>query len=518
MPVQTLKRGAIPSLPGVTNALPRHVATVSSPLNYIRIPNQMSIWGNDKYGDCVTAEEAFAKACVNPEIFIPESIVVAWATSNNVLNGATCPTVLDLMQENEQGILFSGTYYFDGSYSWVDWQDAPTLQSAIYHGPVKLLLAADQIEAVYRENKGVSGWLATNFATESNYDHCVSLCGYGSLAWLANQLNVTLPPNIKGEAPGYAMFTWNSIGIIDVPSLLAVNHEAYLRSRIDVTENGHGLYIFQANNGNVLSHYVYLSYTEAGGWWEYQINEVAGAVMADKPSAVIFSGLMYVFYREYQSQALQYSTFDGSSWTVNLSILSAGIWGSPAAVVFNSQLYVFHQGNAHDLWYGVFDGNHWVVDQPAQNAGVWGNPTAAVIASKLYVFYTNSAQVLCYSVFDGSSWQAITVPIAITGDPSVVILNGLLNVFYQGNNNQGDLRSVAFDGTTWQKETIDPNFSISGSPCMFCYDGALSIAYQGAGNMSGMLLWTIFLSDSWQPAQPLPFDLGPQSICAVDWP
>ena len=43
-------------------------------------PAKISMWGNDVHGDCVTAEEAFAKACNNPEIFISDAEVIAWAT------------------------------------------------------------------------------------------------------------------------------------------------------------------------------------------------------------------------------------------------------------------------------------------------------------------------------------------------------------------------------------------------------------------------------------------------------
>jgi hypothetical protein len=33
------------------------------PTNFIILPQKISFWGNYSDGDCVTAEEAFAKAC-----------------------------------------------------------------------------------------------------------------------------------------------------------------------------------------------------------------------------------------------------------------------------------------------------------------------------------------------------------------------------------------------------------------------------------------------------------------------
>ncbi|HXM01791.1 MAG TPA: hypothetical protein VN939_04260 [Chthoniobacterales bacterium] len=43
-------------------------------------------------------------------------------------------------------------------------------------------------------------------------------------------METTVPANVDGTKPGYALFTWDSIGIIDVPSLLAITQEAWLRT------------------------------------------------------------------------------------------------------------------------------------------------------------------------------------------------------------------------------------------------------------------------------------------------
>jgi hypothetical protein len=187
------------------------------------------MWLNATYGDCVTAEEAFAKACNNPEIFITDDTVLAWATANNVLNGADLTQVLDLMQN--AGFLQDGNIYNDGPFNSVDWTNTTALQNAIAQGPVKIGVAADQLEtAVGTSDPPVSGWFATGFTKDTNEDHCVSLCGYGSASWLAAQLGVSSP----GDFPAYALYTWKSIGIIDVPSMLAITGEAWLRNPVTV--------------------------------------------------------------------------------------------------------------------------------------------------------------------------------------------------------------------------------------------------------------------------------------------
>src|SRR6185437_6145290 len=158
MPDLSVKRGAIPSPRSALAAATPHAVVAGAPLHHLSKPHQLSMWGNDVHGDCVTAEEAFAKACHHPEIFIPEADVIAWASRHDVLEGANLPPVMTWMQDDG---------FVEGSHS--------------YH--------------------------------DANEDHCVSLCGYGTLSWLAGRLDAELPGGVDGTRPGYAMFTWNSIGI-----------------------------------------------------------------------------------------------------------------------------------------------------------------------------------------------------------------------------------------------------------------------------------------------------------------
>jgi hypothetical protein len=66
----------------------------------------------------------------------------------------------------------------------------------------------------------------------------VSLCGYGTLAQLVtlfkkHKVTAHAP---KGMPRGlcYAMFTWNSIGIIDQQSMLHMTHEAWIRNPVTI--------------------------------------------------------------------------------------------------------------------------------------------------------------------------------------------------------------------------------------------------------------------------------------------
>jgi hypothetical protein len=194
-------------------------------------PAKLSFWFNNQFGDCVTAEEAFAKSCHHPEIFISDTVVEKWAKQHNVLNGAVIVDVLDLMRT--KGFYQGGHTYDDGPHISVDWTNTAILQNAIAHGPVKIGVAANQLQAVVPDPPK-NGWFATGFQKDNNIDHCVSLCGYGSFSWLAGQLGVQVPPDIDGATPGYGLFTWDSIGIIDNPSMVAITDEAWLRNPVTV--------------------------------------------------------------------------------------------------------------------------------------------------------------------------------------------------------------------------------------------------------------------------------------------
>ncbi len=225
--IQSPKRGGIPSPRHELAAATPHVAHTGAPPNFIVVPQNISLWGNDVHGDCVTAEEAFAKACNNPEIFITDNEVIAWATRHGVLEGAYLTSVMQWMQKD--GFSNGSSTCNNGPFFSVDWTDSAVLTSAISKGPVKIGVAADQLEAAWRNYGGKSGWFCVGFKQDNNEDHCISLCGYGTLDWLAEQLQVQVPAGIDGTTAGYALFTWNSIGIIDEQSLLAVIHEAWLR-------------------------------------------------------------------------------------------------------------------------------------------------------------------------------------------------------------------------------------------------------------------------------------------------
>lgn len=210
---------------------------------FIIVRANLSAWGNDRYGDCVTAEEAFAKVCHTPEIDLTEDQVIAWAEAHGVLDAATLPYVMDVMQND--GFREGDTIYDDGPYAVVEYRDGATLRSAIFDGPVKVGVGANQLDAVHTH---ANGWFAIGFEPEG-MGHCVTLCGYGSVEWLAQQLGVEVPDGVDGRQPGYAIFTWGSIGIIDAPSMVNITSEAFVRQPTTVMAHAARSTVAEAHAG-----------------------------------------------------------------------------------------------------------------------------------------------------------------------------------------------------------------------------------------------------------------------------
>lgn len=219
------KTGARPSPRHVLAAATPHRPATAPPPQVAYVPAQLSIWGNDTYGDCVTAEEAFAKACNSPEIFLPDQTVIGWAKQNGFLEGADLSTVLDLMVK--AGFVQGNATYDDGGKLAVNWSDEAALQAAIAEGPVKIAIDHTALPA----NAGPpSGWYAFGSGkTYPNADHCVSICGYGPMAWLCQQLGLSQSPPYA-PAAGYLLFTWGSIGIVDHAWIMSTCAEAWVRN------------------------------------------------------------------------------------------------------------------------------------------------------------------------------------------------------------------------------------------------------------------------------------------------
>jgi hypothetical protein len=515
-----LPRGAIPSPRYELAAAMPHVPdpTVSVPASFLMWPGQMSYWDNSTYGDCVSAEEAFAKATAAPQTFIPQATVVSWAQANGYLNGAYLTAVMTTMQTN--GFPLGDNRYNDGPYNSVNWTDAATLQSAIYsHGPVKIGVGADgfQTNANGHVTPGTSGWAMYNYPKNEAEDHCTSLCGYGTLAELValfKQHGVTVnPPSGMPTGLCYAMFTWDSIGIIDAQSMLNMTYEAWSRNPVTsvvhllydktvITNNttpmapsiaslNGRLYIAWKGEGNDNLNVMYSADNGATFGQKY----TSGETSPQAPALCAHNGNLYIAWKGDGNDNLNVAqvVISGNNITgfANKKTLPDTSPLSPSLASFEGCLYIAWKGDGND---------NLNVEYSADNGNTFGHkytspetspqaPGLAASGNTLFITWKgdgnnnlNVAQVVNSGVnITGFANKVIlgdtsTLSPSLTFNNNKVYLswigvgNTFLNVEYSTNN------GLAFGNKAILAET-------SPQPTSLCVqNGIVYIAWTGSGN------------------------------------
>lgn len=216
---------------------PRHKLLAARPFvprvpppTFAVVPGKLDLWGNGDFGNCTTAEEAFAKAmfslmCGLPELFVPPEVVIAWCRKHGFLNGADLVEVMQALASD--GFVVDGKAYTDGPPFGVDYSDENLLRSAISTGPVKIGIDADALPS----NAGdVQGWFCTSKGNWRTEDHAVALCGYGPAGFLFDALKVPLPPSLGATTAGYLLYTWATIGMVSHDWLMGACFEAWVRN------------------------------------------------------------------------------------------------------------------------------------------------------------------------------------------------------------------------------------------------------------------------------------------------
>jgi hypothetical protein len=397
-----LPRGAIPSPRHELAAATPHVpdATIMLPPSFLMWPAQMSSWNNYTYGDCVTAEEAFAKATAAPQTFISEATVVAWASAHGYINGASLTSVLSTMQSN--GFPLNNRTYDDGRYYSVNWTDAGILNSAIYsHGPVKIGVGADdfQSNANGLVTPGASGWAMYNYPRNLTEDHCVSLCGYGTLAELVSlfkQHNVAVNvPNGMPTGLCYAMFTWNSIGIIDQQSMLNMTYEAWIRNPVTliVSQNQIGNNTTSSTPFVTPDGWVWFQGTDDKLWKVHPDGSQQSQPRDNATSSAPFVVGGWVYFRGTDNKLWRMATDGSSQNVVNNNTTSSTPYVTPDG-------WVWFQGTDNSLWKVHSDGTQQT--KPGNNT-----TSSSPFVLGEWVYFRGTDNKLWRMKTDGSSQNVI---------------------------------------------------------------------------------------------------------------
>lgn len=207
------------------NASP-FVPLAAPPSRYGYFPTYRSMYRNDRYGICVTAEEAYAKSCYG--FIIPDSVVEAWARAHGVLNGADLGSVADSMKQ--KGFQVGDQLYNDGARFSVDYTNESTLQAAVVQGPVKIAIASSALPGGAGSR---DGWYSLSTRSR-NTDHCVSITAFGEAGWIYDSLKLPVPSGLSPTEKGYGLYTWATIGFVGPEWVDGTTDEAMVRNPTNI--------------------------------------------------------------------------------------------------------------------------------------------------------------------------------------------------------------------------------------------------------------------------------------------
>lgn len=234
---QPFKLGLIPTPPEVQAKVARFCAPERAAIpTAVAFNPKLQMWGNDQYGDCVSAQEAFAKACCG--IQISDSDLISWAGRHGLLNGAMLPDVMDLLVRDPFAL--GGHRYGDGPYESVDYNDESAVCAALATYKAPLNIAIDH-SALPSGAGNRMGWYRLDVTgSYRNYDHCVGISGYGPAKFMFPLYGAQVPAGLDPDKIVFGLFTWKTIGLIDISWLQAACSEMYVRKPTTMTDGAPG--------------------------------------------------------------------------------------------------------------------------------------------------------------------------------------------------------------------------------------------------------------------------------------
>jgi hypothetical protein len=201
---------------------------------------------------------------------------------------------------------------------------------------------------------------------------------------------------------------------------------------------------------------------------------------ADLPSFATLGSTTYLFFTSTASNfnhVVSWAKNTGGSWNTATALTSSSISKHmPAAVVFNSTLYLFYWNEWGYLMMKTYDGTSWSAESYLDGAGpgsvasngTWDlvgyAPSTLVNGSTLYVFYGDSTGTPSFRVatLSGGNWSAATVDagssgngVANAGGSSALYSAGYVRVYYFASDTTGSLKEAYLSGGTWHANVID---------------------------------------------------------------
>ncbi|WIE52808.1 glycoside hydrolase [Pseudomonas sp. GM17] len=312
----------------------------------------------------------------------------------------------------------------------------------------------------------------------------------------------------------------NTIGLMYTPSTVMFTPSGATSAQ---------LYIFYQTADNTVSGQLwYVIFDTATGTCSPPI-QVANVSLSYSPSAVVFNKQLYVFYQGgaggQGNSGLYYDCLStAGAWSGSQQVPGVGIAYSPAPVVYNNQLYVFHQGEGggqpdNDLFYDCLSSaGTWSGDTQVSWVNLSYSPSAVFCGNQILVCYQGEANgqpdgctyIASLTSSGGTSLEGYvdivpatppvmngpgTAAAPITYAPAVAVCNDNLYILHQGGGASGQLWFNVMNSTSWSGATqVNPQV-LSASPCAVNFGNVIYSFYnQGGqlwcnGNAGGAATW-----------------------------
>ena len=210
------------------------------------------------------------------------------------------------------------------------------------------------------------------------------------------------------------------------------------------------------------------------------------AIVRDTNSPGLYASLAYIngqpaiAHYESDFDQLQYSSFDGSSWTTSYAATGGNVGQFASLASIDGQPAIsYYYGTGQDLRYARWNGSSWV-RRTVDSTGVVGQYTslADINGQPGISYYDGSNTSLKYARYNGSSWDIETVDnaAAVGVMTSIALVNGQPAISYYDNSNTS-LKYARYNGSTWDIETVDTGGDIGQYSSLAVINGQPAISY-----------------------------------------
>ena len=199
-----------------------------------------------------------------------------------------------------------------------------------------------------------------------------------------------------------------------------------------------------------------------------QLPVANGAVTTGSPAAIVYNGVIYVFFANNDGTEFRYTTStNGTTWSNSASIPNnSDLVENPYPVVYNNQLHLFYtKVDTLSNGFRITDlvsvnstnGSTWTINTASTPGSFEGTPV--VLGNQLHLIYMDGSNNLrSTSTTNVTTWSS-SVPILSAKTqvrPTAIVKNGYIILLYKGATQNNIHMAYSNNGTTWFGNTHVP--------------------------------------------------------------